>query len=109
LTQEVRALERVAPESRLREQRQRLDTFALRLDRAWTSQRQRQESRLDGLQGRLAALNPRATIARGYAIVSDEGTSALVRSAATVTPGQRLHIAVEDGAFPATAGDRNDF
>jgi exodeoxyribonuclease VII large subunit len=101
LNQETRALERAAPESRLREQRQRVDSLADRLDRALTNQFRLQRSELVGVQGRLASLDPCATIARGYAIVADEATGQLMRRASNVTPGQALRITVEEGAFRA--------
>ncbi len=60
---------------------------------------ERRRASVEGLAGRLAALSPRATLARGYAIVrSDEG---IVRTAASVTAGDRVDVEVADGAFGA--------
>jgi exodeoxyribonuclease VII large subunit len=102
VNQETRALERSAPENRLKEQRQRVDNLAFRLERALTNRLRLQRSELAGTQGRLASLDPCATIARGYAIVADEATGRLMRRAAEVTPGQLLQVTVEEGAFRAT-------
>jgi len=55
---------------------------------------------VEGLQARLAALDPRAVLARGYAIVRQRG-GPIVTSVAQVAPGQRLDVFVADGQFPA--------
>ncbi|MDQ4078389.1 MAG: exodeoxyribonuclease VII large subunit [Chloroflexota bacterium] len=102
VAQEVRALERSAPERRLREQRQNRDYLAARLDRALTNYLKLQRSNLVGLQGRLATLDPRGTLARGYAVVAD-CKGLLLRHAADVAPGQRVHVTLEEGEFEAVA------
>ncbi|MBA3533663.1 MAG: exodeoxyribonuclease VII large subunit [Ardenticatenales bacterium] len=99
LTQEIRALERMAPSSHLREQRQRVDHLASRVERALTTHLQLQRSHLSGIQGKLGNLDPRATIARGYAIVADRATGRLVRAPSEVSGGQALRVTVEEGEF----------
>jgi exodeoxyribonuclease VII large subunit len=56
---------------------------------------------LAGLEARLAALSPQATLARGYAIVRRTETGELVRSVAQVGGGDALSVRVEDGEFGA--------
>ena len=106
LKQEQRALERLSPENRLREQRQALDNLYTRLELALTNDLQLKHSNLTGLQGRLVNLDPRATLARGYAIVADHRTGTLIRRADDVAPGQTVRVTVEEGEFKATVNGR---
>lgn len=57
---------------------------------------------LAGRRLQLAALSPRATLGRGYSIVSTAGGE-VVRSAANVTVGDGLAIELADGTIDATA------
>ena len=97
LAQELRALERLAPATRLRSQRQQVDALAARAERAQAAGLTLRRSRLDALAGRLASLNPRATLARGYAVVAEGDTGRLVRSPEGLRPGQPLRVTVEKG------------
>lgn len=54
---------------------------------------------LDALSGRLAALDPRATLNRGFAIVQEADSRKVVNSTRRVRAGKRLTVAVQDGAF----------
>ncbi len=54
-------------------------------------------ARLDGLAGRLEAANPRAVLARGYALVTDPAGRP-VTSAGAVRPAARLRLEFADGA-----------
>ena len=54
-------------------------------------------ARLEGLAGRLEAANPRAVLARGYALVTDPAGHP-VTSAAGVRPAARLRLEFADGA-----------
>ena len=51
-------------------------------------------------RGRLAALNPLATLARGYAMLSDVD-GGVIGSAADVATGDRLRVRLHDGAIDA--------
>jgi exodeoxyribonuclease VII large subunit len=64
---------------------------ALVLRRSW----------LSGLQARLVALSPLATLGRGYAIVRREDTGVVVHSVGQVTAGDLLVVQVHDGEFGA--------
>lgn len=59
----------------------------------------RRRDALRDLEGRLAALDPAAPLARGYAMV--RGRDGFVRSRLDVRPGDRLQIQVSDGEFGA--------
>jgi exodeoxyribonuclease VII large subunit len=48
------------------------------------------------LKQKLATLDPKAVLKRGYAVVR-ETNGAIVRSAAEVTPGQELQIQLSQG------------
>ena len=80
-------------------ERQRLATTRERLTRAPALALERKRAVLNHAAARLQALSPRSTLARGYSIVrsGDE----LVRSTATVAPGDPLRIEVADGSFGA--------
>lgn len=91
-----------------RVERARPDVQALRreVDRLITAMGQRLEARivagragLDGLAKRTGALDPAATLRRGYAIVQHADTRRVVTSVRRVTAGDRLAVAVGDGVF----------
>ncbi len=65
------------------------------LERALAANR----GRTDEVAGRLGALNPHATLARGFAIVQDARSRKVVRTVRKVGGGDRLSVAVSDGAF----------
>ena len=58
-------------------------------------------ARFENVSARIAALNPMATLARGFAIVEKEGVKRkpVVNSTRNVKPGDRLSVSVGDGAF----------
>jgi exodeoxyribonuclease VII large subunit len=60
---------------------------------------ERRRAALDRSGVRLQALSPRATLARGYAIVRASG--AVVRDAGTVAAGSRIDVELEAGALGA--------
>jgi exodeoxyribonuclease VII large subunit len=60
---------------------------------------ERRRGRLEAAAGRLRALSPQATLDRGYAIVRSEG--AVLRSAATVSPGRAIDVRLAEGGFAA--------
>jgi exodeoxyribonuclease VII large subunit len=82
----------------LERERQRLTHVRLRLDRAPTLALERKRSSLEHTHGRLRALSPRSTLARGYAIVRTE------KGIVTSPPDSGAHVDVEvaEGAFGAT-------
>jgi exodeoxyribonuclease VII large subunit len=82
----------------LERERQRLELARTRLDRAPALMLERKRASLEHAHGRLRALSPRSTLARGYAIVrSAEG---IVMSPPTT--GAHVDVELADGAFGAT-------
>ena len=61
-------------------------------------------SRIEGLESRLRALDPAATLARGFSVVENLASGQVVTTTAQVSDGDRLAITVADGLIPATAG-----
>ena len=63
--------------------------------------------KVDGLSQRLRALDPLATLGRGFSIVHLPETGQVVSSTNQVSEGDALEITVTDGAVPAVAGPKN--
>jgi exodeoxyribonuclease VII large subunit len=83
----------------LERETQRLDRAHERLRRAPALAVERKRAALERTGARLRALSPRATLARGYAIVRRE--DAIVRSRETVSSGDAIDVEVADGRFGA--------
>jgi exodeoxyribonuclease VII large subunit len=83
--------------------RERLDLEHARLRRAPRLLLERRRSSLEHAAGRLRALSPDATLARGYAIV--RGTGGIVRAAGSLGPGDRVDVRVAEGGFGARVED----
>ena len=81
------------------QRRERLDRDAERLRRTAQLLLERRRAALEHAAGRLRALSPRATLTRGYAIVRKR--DALVRSAAELSPSDRVDIELAHGTFGA--------
>ena len=79
--------------------RQRIDDMARRTLRAVESTDRQRLDHLRRCVAQLDALNPQATLDRGYAVVHKDGH--VVSSIAGVTAGDGLVIKVADGGFPA--------
>jgi len=60
---------------------------------------------LDATRGSLAALDPGATLARGYAIVRRAADGVIVREPGEAPPGTALHLRVARGELAARAED----
>jgi len=82
----------------LERERQRLAHGRTRLDRAPALAVERKRASLEHAHGRLRALSPRATLARGYAIV--RGGDGVVTS--PPASGSRVDVEVAEGTFGAT-------
>ena len=77
-----------------------LGPLAVRLDRAIRTRVDSAGAELSEHLARLEAMSPLGVLARGYAIATAEGGRA-IRSAAEVSPGQRVSIRVHQGGFRA--------
>jgi exodeoxyribonuclease VII large subunit len=86
----------VSPRDRLREQAQRCDELALRLERAVRARIDRRRSASEQLSAKLEALSPLRVLERGYAIVH-ESDGAVIKSASQVKTGRNLEIRFHDG------------
>jgi exonuclease VII large subunit len=56
-------------------------------------------ARFEGFRGQVEALDPHATLRRGFAIVQHARSRKVVDSTRKVKAGDRLSVAVSDGAF----------
>mgnify|MGYP003322911996 CR=1 FL=1 len=91
-------------EARLAPLRQALDMSAERLERRVRSIGDRDRARLVAASGRLEALSPLATLARGYSVArSPEGR--VLSSVAHFSPGDVFDLRVHDGTVRAIAED----
>ena len=100
LQQEQWSLDRFSPRSLVDSYRQRVDILVNDAGRTLRHQLLLQRQRVESLTAHLAALNPRATLNRGYAIVQ-KGQHIVTRTA-QVEPGDALVIQVVDGEFETT-------
>ena len=92
------------PLTRILNDRQRLDEFINRTERALGGLMQLQGSQLSGLHHQLEALNPKAILKRGYAMVSNPD-GGIVRSVNDVQVGDELNVRVSDGDFSTQVTD----
>jgi exodeoxyribonuclease VII large subunit len=83
----------------LERDRERLDRVGLRLRTAPRLLLERRRSTLDRAGARLQALSPRATLARGYAIVRQDGEA--LRDAAAVARGTLVDVELQSGGLAA--------
>jgi exodeoxyribonuclease VII large subunit len=92
------AILRHDPRQSIAAARESLNALRARLDRSLERALQSALSTLNAFEGRLNSLSPLAVLDRGYALVlSADG--ALVRSAASLTPGDTVTTRLSDGAF----------
>jgi len=102
LNRERDALRVLAPSARVVSGRVRLRASARALVRAAQQRRDQGQARLAELGGRLDSLSPLAVLARGYGLVRRADDGGIVRTAADVTPGDRLAIRVAEAELEAT-------
>ena len=74
---------------------------------AFDAERNRLHASRTVLAGKLAALDPKAVLTRGYAIAVDRGTGKALRSVAETRPGQAVDVQVADGSFGAVVEGRD--
>jgi len=77
--------------------RSRLTAARVRLESADGIARHRAQARLASVAGRLENLSPLAVLARGYAVCWNADRTAIIRSTATVSAGDRVHVRLQDG------------
>ena len=94
---------RAAPRHALERERRRVEQTHERLRRAPALAVERKRAALEATAGKLAALSPRATLGRGYAIVRTD--SRLVVSSADIAAGMRVDVQLAEGGFGARVED----
>jgi exodeoxyribonuclease VII large subunit len=91
------ALERFDLRRRFGAIRTRLVAADGRLRSSADRRRHAADARLRGAAARLDSLSPLAVLARGYAVCWSADRSAIIRDAATVARGDRVHVKLERG------------
>lgn len=100
LKSENNQLSLLSPQSRLHSNRQRLDEYATRISLTLAHLLELNRVHLRNHDQRLAALNPAAILARGYALVQkSDGT--IVYQKQQIDVGEVLSVQVSDGRFGA--------
>ncbi|MBI4199827.1 MAG: exodeoxyribonuclease VII large subunit [Chloroflexi bacterium] len=82
---------------------QRVDELTQGLARALGSLLAMRRERFQGVRQRLATLDPRAVLGRGYAVVQRASNGSLVTRVGQAPPETRLTVTVQDGRFRAKA------
>ncbi len=77
-----------------------------RIAAADARRRQALDGRLRGLAGRLETLSPLGVLARGYALAWTADRTAIIRSAANVQTGERVHVTLHEGEISCDVVDR---
>jgi len=106
LSQQTYALLRNSPQARVENDRQRVDDLSRRVAARAMQLIALRRGTLNGPARHLAALNPDATLARGYAVVRDKTSGRVVKRVAQVKHGTDIAVRVSDGEFDATAKGR---
>jgi exodeoxyribonuclease VII large subunit len=99
LAQSQRLLARLSPAVQIAGRRQQVDDLSLAMQRQMRHRLALRRAELAGLGARLANLDPRAVLQRGYAIVYQRDSGRIVTSTRAVAAGDALHIVVADGEF----------
>ena len=97
-----RELERGLPD--VSSLRRRADDIARMAGVALTNQLKLSRMSVENRAERVRALDPTATLRRGYSVVQQKETGIVVTSAGQVSDGESLAITVADGDIPATVG-----
>jgi exodeoxyribonuclease VII large subunit len=95
-----------SPEAWLARRRGDLDVLRERAVRPLLSCQAERSAALSLARGKLAALDPKAVLTRGYAIVVSEADGRAIRSVTEVAPDDPLRVQVADGEFRVVARER---
>jgi exodeoxyribonuclease VII large subunit len=104
---EVRALGRLSPQTWINQRRQQVDDLSHVAQTTIVHRLSLGHERLNGLSSRLSALNPEATLARGYAVVGRTDDGQVVSRVGQVSPGDRLSVRVSDGEFASVVEEKD--
>ena len=94
----------ISPDRRIQSERQRVDELTRRIYSSLTHHMQLQSSHVKGMQNRLAALNPMAVLARGYAVVTRKEDGNVVSRVEQAS--KFMNVRVMDGEFEVTKNSR---
>ena len=93
----VSQLRYVSPDRRIQSERQRVDELARRAHSSLFHHLQLQSTHVKGMERRLAALNPLAVLARGYAVVTRKEDGSVIARVAQASA--EMKVRVSDGEF----------
>ncbi len=105
---EARMLHGFSPRRRIDNARQRLDDLNLRAARAMRQIIVLQQERLHARHAALEAADPRAILARGYAIVERAADGLRLTDARDTAPGDTLTIHLSRGRLQATVTEKTE-
>jgi len=108
LISETRALRQLSPQAWIVQRRQRVDDLSRVAQTAIGHRVALYNEQVNGLSRRLSALNPEATLARGYAIVRRREDAHVVSRVEQVSPGDRLSVRVSDGEFESVVQQQDE-
>ncbi|MEA3327000.1 MAG: exodeoxyribonuclease VII large subunit [Chloroflexota bacterium] len=100
-------LQRLSPAHKIDTYRQRLDEITLRYSRTITTLLEKKHMQVTNLKQSLSALNPRAILKRGYAIVTRAEDSTVIKEACQVQTNDSIHIQVSQGSMDARITQTN--
>jgi exodeoxyribonuclease VII large subunit len=93
----IAQLRYASPERRIQSELQRVDELGRRAHSSLTYRVQLQSTHVRGMQKRLAALNPLAVLARGYAVLTRKDDGSVVSRVAQASGA--MNVRVSDGEF----------
>jgi len=85
--------------------RRDVDGFSQQNVRSMSTQLYQLSQHTEGLRMRLEALNPKATLNRGYSIVHNDTSGEVISLIEQVQPNDPLKVTISNGTFPAVAGE----
>jgi exodeoxyribonuclease VII large subunit len=91
-----------SPQADIDTQKQHIDLLTQHATATIAQRIALQKSHVQGLSARLEALNPQATLERGYAIVLDRESGQVIHQVGQASAAQALTVRVSDGDFGAT-------
>ena len=97
-----RSLDQFDPRHRLAAIRTRLVARDGHLSAAARRRLSVAQTRLGALAARIDGLSPLAVLGRGYSVTWDARRTRIIRDASTLTPGDKVSVTLERGAFDAT-------
>jgi exodeoxyribonuclease VII large subunit len=100
---QLRRIEQQSPLTRLRRDRQSLDELSRRASGQLAHRIELRRAQLTGVSAQLAALNPLATLGRGYAVVRRAADGQIITDPAQAAPGAEIILTVRGGEIDARA------